>query len=229
MRPPILPVSAVLIGFIAVFQACSGDRNAAPSAATPVAMPTPGPTTPPPAPPAPTVTDGMIRGRVIDLLTQSPLPGATVELRTDSATPGVSTVTDGDGRYALPQPAGPGPSSGWYHLAANNGPGGSANASSPWFSGDLIADATGCVSRYGMVLDARTLQPLSGVTLSYGNSATTDVRGWYQLDWGCPASGSIRSSTAFLEASRLGYVTGQSMLGRGFSGVRRLDVLLQPE
>lgn len=172
----------------------------------------------------------MIRGRVIDLLTQSPLSGATVELRTDNARAGVSTVTDGDGRYALPQPNGPGPA-GWYILAANGGPGGRAHAYSPWFRGDLIVDATGCVSRYGMVLDARTLQPLSGVRLSLGGSmgATTGADGWYQLDWGCPASGTIGYGTVFLTASRPGYVPGQSILGRGISGVQRLDVLLQPE
>ena len=80
-------------------------------------------------------------------------------------------------------------------------------------------------------MDARTFAPISGVQItSLSNTvlATTDRDGWYQVDFGCPVSGTIGFNTTWLIAKHPRYSDKEHASGRGFSRVLREDVLLEP-
>jgi hypothetical protein len=58
----------------------------------------------------------------------------------------------------------------------------------PNYRGDYFIHLTDCVGRYGIILDSRTRQPVSGATLTFGSGsppyATTDQAGWFQQGMG---------------------------------------------
>jgi len=177
-------------------------------------------------PTAPTPSSPVVRGTVLDFQTQTPIAGAVVRLGTDPFAGGAETVTDATGRYALPQPAHTGI---FYYFAVNNSPAGRGYPAGATYRGDLLLETGTCVSRYGVVIDARTVRPIAGAAVGYpGNTlATTSSDGWYRIDWGCPSSGTIGFNTAFLYASHPSYTMQQQVLGRGIQHVQRLDFLLE--
>ena len=173
-----------------------------------------------PAAPSPSV----VRGTVLDFQTQTPITGAVVRIGADAFAGGTETVTDANGRYSVPQPAHTGM---FYYFSINNSPAGRGYPAGVSYRGDWLVDNGTCVSRYGVVLNARTLRPIAGA--SVGSSATTTASdGWYRTDWGCPSSGTIGFNTSILTASHPSYTSQQQVLGRGIQRVQRLDFLLEP-
>lgn len=173
-------------------------------------------------PTSPTPSSPVVRGTVLDFQTQTPISGAVVRVGRDPVAGGAETVTDANGRYSLPQP----PHTGmFYYFAINNSPAGRGHPAGANYRGDVLVDTGTCVSRYGVVTDARTLRPIAGA--SVGSLATTSSDGWYRIDWGCPPSGTIGFNTTFLSASHPSYISQQQVLGRGIQRVQRLDFLLE--
>jgi hypothetical protein len=174
-------------------------------------------------PTAPTPRSPVVRGTALDFQTQTPISGAVVRVGTDPFTGGAETVSDANGRYSLPQP----PHTGmFYYFTINNSYAGRGYPAGANYRGDLLIDTGTCVSRYGVVIDARTLRPIAGA--SVGSLATTSSDGWYRIDWGCPSSGTIGFNTTFLSANHSSYISQQQVLGRGIQRVERLDFLLEP-
>lgn len=193
-------------------QACDGDRvPAAPSPSVP--------TTP--------VTPRVVRGTVLDFQTQAPLANAVVRVGTQISG-GTEVVTDVTGRYSMPQPPHSGQS---YYFTVNDTLVGRGYPVGADYRGDLLVNPGTCVARYGVVIDARTLQPLAEVSLAiFTNTlATTGTDGWYRVDWGCPASGWVGFNTTFLRASHPNYFSRDELLGRGIGGAQRLDFILSPK
>jgi hypothetical protein len=183
-------------------------------------------------PTAPTPTSPVVRGTVLDFQTQAPIGGAAVRVGTDPFAGGMETVTDVNGNYSLPQPP---HTSMFYYFSINNSPAGRGYPAGANYRADLLVDAGTCVSRYGVVIDARTLRPITGASLGSAAAtrippnaiATTSGDGWYRIDWGCPSSGTIGFNTTFLSASHPNYASQQQVLGRGIQRVQRLDFLLE--
>jgi hypothetical protein len=100
---------------------------------------------------------------------------------------------------------------------------GSARVTGRSYRGELFVNGGSCVSRYGTIADARTLGPVAGAVVTVGGGrAVTDVGGWYRIDLGC--NGSFGFNTAFLTVDHDGYLQALRSVGRGISGVQRLDV-----
>jgi hypothetical protein len=201
---------------------CSPDQPTAPSATTPPVAATPtAPTTSIKPPLTP------IQGRVVDFQSIRPIAGATVSIG-DFGT----AVTDSDGRYSIPQPP--------LNYAPNspvsftvNGevvgrgyPRGENNR-----AGDVAVDRGNCVMRYGMVLDSTTMLPIVGANVATAGgtkSKPTDKDGWYELDFHGCGYGYTGFNTTWATASAPGYTSAIFDGGRGWSGVRRNDVMLTP-
>ena len=66
---------------------------------------------------------------------------------------------------------------------------GLASVNGSGFRGDIFMSTGTCRSRYGLVIDARTLLAVSGATvqLNNGRPTTTGADGWYRIDGDCPA------------------------------------------
>jgi hypothetical protein len=81
-----------------------------------------------------------------------------------------------------------------------------------------------------MITDAGTKKPVSEATvlIPLVNATTTSGSdGWYRIDLGCPEDGRRGFNTNDLRVEHPSYVSISSLLGRGVSGVERLDVELQ--
>lgn len=188
---------------------------------------TSGPTEPTPSAPVVPPSVPVVRGTVVDFQTQTPISGGIVRVSTGPlSTVAAEAVTDANGRYSFAQPQHTGMS---YSFSVNNSPAGRGYPAGPNYRGDLLVDAGTCISRYGVVLDARTLRPIAGASVGSAG-AVTSIDGWYRIDWGCPSSGSVGFNTTFLRATHPNYISPElgQILGRGIQKVQRLDFLLEP-
>lgn len=165
-----------------------------------------------------------MRGRVTDFRSGEPTPGARVRF-TSSDGASVDTLSDATGAYALD----------WTRTSTSVVPQfvvsldgtllGDAQAAGSWWRGDLLSHGEGCISRYGVVYDAEGGRPVASAVVTLGSgSATTDADGWYRIDLGCPADGPTSFSTSFVVVSHPRYALRQQVVGRGISGVLRLDL-----
>jgi hypothetical protein len=71
---------------------------------------------------------------------------------------------------------------------------------------------------------------ISGAAVSITLSTATAMSGpdgWYRIDLGCPANGQFGFNTTFLSIKHPGYADFSRIIGRGVSGVLRLDCELQ--
>jgi hypothetical protein len=184
------------------------------------------------SPVAPTASaEVRVNGRVLDYATGIPIPGATVTFDNYLSVPSeaqriVTAVADAMGGYEAFVPVGSyqtfvdGQWVGYLHLT-----------SSP-YRGDFLGRWGTCVARYGIITDAQTHRPVHGATVSIGGSvsgdALTGIDGWYRLEFGCPTAGYLGFNTTILSAMHPSYAPGTASVGRGISGVSRIDVELQP-
>jgi len=160
-----------------------------------------------------------LRGVVADYGTGAALPNKLVFV--SGAAGHGSATTDSAGAYAI-QLSGPGTISVTVDAVGAGTIYGSAYAT----RGDILVDAGGCAARYGVVVDASTSRPIVGAAV---NDRTTGADGWYRIDFGCSPSGVVGFNTTLLIVTKPGYSTVQQVLGRGVSGVGRLDVALSQQ
>lgn len=157
---------------------------------------------------------------MLTFTTAAALPNVAVSYAPDAGGPEVTTTADAAGAYSLTVPA-----AGSYVVRVAGALAGTAIAGARPFRGDLMVDQTNCRTRYGLVLDNRTLRPVSGATVSLPGAATaSDSDGWYRIDLGCAPPTSF--STTFLDVRHRSYQDLSQVVGRGVSAVLRLDVAL---
>ncbi|OLC42250.1 MAG: hypothetical protein AUH43_23075 [Acidobacteria bacterium 13_1_40CM_65_14] len=95
------------------------------------------------------------------------------------------------------------------------------------YRGDFLVRAGTCVSRYGTLVDARTLRPVAGATVSLtGSKTTSGADGWYRIDLGCPTSNPVGGTTE-MTVEHPSYVPRSVIVGRGVVGVTRRDLDLE--
>jgi len=172
--------------------------------------------------------DGQVRvaGAVRDFRTNAAIGGARVTIGDAAAT------TDRGGLYALSVPAGEHP------FSIDGEAFSPLTMRDPTYRGDFFVHVTGCVARYGTVVDTRSRRPVSGAALSLspvvGAPVTTDQTGWFQVTAGCdvqrlPDLGPcVGFNTTLLFVTHPNYVTRSFPVGRGFCGVDRVDYELDP-
>lgn len=169
----------------------------------------------------PSTTAVAINGRVIEFFSRQTVSGLSIEIRNIDGSTVTTTTTDGGGQYSATLPRG-----GEYLVYANGLPRGSIYTGGGGFRGDLLIDDGRCVARYGTVTDASG-RPVQNATVSLGAlSAVSAGDGWYSLEFGCPGGGIIGGNTILLNVSREGYISWGRVVGRGITGVQRLDVAL---
>ena len=179
----------------------------------------------PTGPTEPTTGPVSVRGRIVDFNSQTAVPGARVVFGNygQSGTIGeeASAISDSNGAYVARFAA-----RGGFLVLVDGSYAGSVRITGSSYHGELFVNGGRCVARYGTIADARTLRPVAGAAVVVGGgSAVTDVDGWYRIDLGC--SGSIGFNTAILTVAHTDYLTTARTVGRGISGVERLDVDLE--
>ena len=173
-----------------------------------------GPTGPSGGPP-------LIRGRVINFITQAPVTGATVQFTNESAAVDARATSTAGGTYELALPR-----TGYYTASVDGAIVGTVYGVGSAYRGDLFVAGASCVSRFGTVTDAETSRPVAGATVTVVNgTAVTGSDGWYRIDLGC--SGPIGSGTTFMHVTHPKYVPLEQVAGRGVNGVHRRDLLLE--
>lgn len=173
--------------------------------------------------------DVRVDGRVLDYANGSPIAGATVAFENRLSAPPaalriVTAVTDALGAYTAFVPTDR------YQTFVDGQFAGNLHITGSSYRGDLLARSGTCVGRYGIVTNAQTHRQISGATVSIGGSASgvvTGRDGWYRFDFGCPPNGRIGSNTTFIEVTHPSYAPGIASVGRGISGVSRVDIELQ--
>jgi hypothetical protein len=173
-----------------------------------------------PAGPSPPQGPFAVAGRVISFTSGAALSGATVSYEPEAGGAAMVGAADASGSYTLSIPT-----AGTYVVRVGGALAGTVIVGPTPFRGDLLIDQTTCRTRYGEVLDARTLRPVAGATVALpGATTTTDASGWYRLDLGCDPSPSF--STTFIDVRHPSYADFTQVVGRGVSAVLRLDVAL---
>lgn len=174
-----------------------------------------------PAGPSPAQGPFAVGGRVISFTSGAALSGATVSYEPEAGGAATVATADATGTYTLSMPT-----AGTFVVRVGGGLAGTVIVGPTPFRGDLLIDQTTCRTRYGEVVDARTLRPVTGATVTLpGATATTDASGWYRLDLGCDPSPSF--STTFIDVRHPSYQDFTQVVGRGVSSVLRLDVALR--
>ena len=165
-----------------------------------------------------------LQGRVTDFASDAPLAGVTVNFGADTTAMNLTTTTDGSGTFAIDVPAGP------IHAAID----GQILASmvvrigGPAYRGDLLGNGGMCMSRYGLITDATTFQPVAGATVRVGSrTMVTGPDGWYRIELGCVDNPSSNFNTTFMYVSHPAYQELSRIIGRGIHGVNRIDAELQ--
>jgi len=182
---------------------------------------------------APTSPSGPARvtGRVVDYLTGAGVPGASVTFGQAVFSDAIhftvsaphAAVADASGSYAVSLPA-----AARYDVVIDGGLIGSAEITAPSYRGDLFARTGTCVARYGTLADAETRRPIANAAVSVaGGSAITGADGWYRIDLGCPENGQLGFGTTLIYFTHPAYADASQVVGRGVSGVVRLDFTLK--
>ena len=165
------------------------------------------------------------RGHVFDFATSIAVPNAAIDMHDlNSGMPIIpSVITDANGLFATTSTR-----FGFFSIRVDGTPIGVASAHGIQNRGDFYITRRPCISRYGVVSDARTLRPVPGATVMLNTgSARTGPDGWYRIDFGC-SGGSIGFTTGHMRVTHPRYAQGQFPVGPGLRGVERFDVDLQP-
>lgn len=164
----------------------------------------------------------VVRGRVLDFRTQAGLSGVVVRFVGESVSVDARATTDASGSYAISVPI-IGPST----VSVDGVPVGTVRVTGRASRGDLLLDRGTCISRYGALTDARTMNPVAGATVSLGGrTAISGADGWYRIDFGCPEP-SLPGGTTFMYVTHANYAPREQVVGRGIQGVRRVDLDLE--
>lgn len=157
-----------------------------------------------------------VSGRVVDFGAGVGVSGITVAFGEATA------VTDAGGSYKVALPIG-----GLYEPFVDGVRAGTSRVTAS-YRGDFFVRAGTCISRYGTLADSRTLKPVFGATVSLGGQKVMNgPDGWYRVDLGCPSNGLLGFNTTFIYASHPDYLDQSQVVGRGVSGVSRVDLELQ--
>lgn len=165
-----------------------------------------------------------LQGRLIDFASEAPLAGVTVAFGADFAAPTTTATTDGAGNFAVDVRSGRIVALIDGQLVADL----AVRVGGPAYRGDILGNGGTCISRYGLVADAVTFQPLAGATVSLGGRAVvTGADGWYRIDLGCVDDPFNNFNTTFMSVSHPAYREFSRVLGRGIHRVNRIDAELQ--
>jgi len=175
-----------------------------------------------PTDPMPPTGPVAIRGSVRDFTTGTPLAMARLQFTADSGGAVTTAVANASGVYDITVPA-----VGAYTVLRDDVYAGTLQVTGPAYQGDLRIDTGTCVSRYGVLTDARTTRPVAGATVALPPQAVTSgVDGSYRIDLGCEPNFSF--STTFITVTHPAYQQRQQVVGRGIHNVVRLDLVLEP-
>ena len=165
-----------------------------------------------------------LQGRLTDFASETPLSGVTIGFGIDFDPVMVQTTTDAGGGFTADLPPG--------HVYAEIDGRRVADlvlrVGGPAYRGDLLGNGGTCISRYGLVTDASTYQPVAGATINIGagsREVVTGPDGWYRLDFGCVEY--IGGNTTFMYVTHPAYRAATRVVGRGVHRVNRIDVELQ--
>jgi len=154
----------------------------------------------------------LVSGRIIDFLTDASVPGARVTVG------GMTATTDASGFYSVTVPAGA------QSVSVDGDTIAIVPMTDPTYRGDFYVHGTGCIGRYGMVIDKLTRRPVSGATVS--GRTTTDGGGWFKLNFGCTPC--FPGGTTVFTVTHPKYVDATFVVGRGICGLNRVDYELEP-
>ena len=163
-----------------------------------------------------------VDGLVLDSATDLPVPGAQVAI-------GVTTATaNAAGSYAATVPLGEQP------VRIDGESVGTVRLRDRTYRGDFYVHNTGCVARYGTIVDQRTRRPVVGALVSFGApgvalTTATDYTGWFRLTLGCPGTPCVGFNTSFLSIRHPQYRSESFPVGRGICSVYREDYEITPE
>jgi hypothetical protein len=170
----------------------------------------------------PSSTSRSIQGRVIEFETQTPLAGAVVQFAADQQAGDSRATTDVSGAYAMTLQ-----DTGIFTVSVDGIVIGTARLTRPTYRGDLLVDRGNCISRYGTVVDSRTLRTVGGATVAIGTNTTiSGPDGWYRIDLGCP-SVPFFTNTVVITVTHPSFAEYQQIIGRGVQGVLRIDLPLE--
>ena len=167
--------------------------------------------------------DGRARvaGTVQDFPTSGAASAATVVFGTGGASDARAT-TDANGVYALTVLPG------MYHVTINGESIADVTLRDPTYRGDFFIRATNCIGRYGMILDSRTRQPVSGATVSLGQRPSPlrrrTQRDGININRRLDAVAYADSYYPLFLSYHPGYAQKFIDSGRGFCKVYRIDV-----
>jgi hypothetical protein len=164
--------------------------------------------------------DGQVRvaGSVLDFQTNGAVGGARVTIGNVTAT------TDSTGVYSLTVPAGE-----QQPVSIDGETLTRVTLKDHTYRGDFYVHVTGCIARYGTVVNKQTRKPVSGAIVSVvGTTVATDQTGWFRLTFGCPGVVCVGSNTTFLSITHPNYSNGSFVVGRGVCFVERVDYELEP-
>jgi hypothetical protein len=165
--------------------------------------------------------DGQVRvtGSIREFPTDGAVSGARVAVGTTTAT------ADANGAYSLMVAAGE------QHVSVDGESIADITMNDRTYRGDFYVHLTGCVARYGAVIDKQTRQAVSGANLFFAGSrvpVVTDQTGWFRFSLGCPGTLCVGFNTSFVTITHPDYRDGSGVLGRGVCRVERADYALDP-
>jgi hypothetical protein len=158
--------------------------------------------------------DGRVQvaGTIRDFQSNAALAGARVSIGSVTAT------TDSGGRYSLSVEAGA------QRVFVDDESVALITPADRIYRGDFFGRLTGCVARYGTIIDRQTRRPVSGAAVSAGGvTVATDQTGWFQMSLGCPGSPCVGMNTTFLTITHPNYTNASFPAGRGICLVSRVD------
>jgi hypothetical protein len=165
-----------------------------------------------------------LQGRLTDFTSDAPLAGVTVAFGADVNAVNLTTTTDGGGNYAIDVPTGSLYAAIDGQILASL----AVRLGGPAYRGDLLGNGGVCISRYGLITDATTFQPVAGASVRLGGrTMVTGPDGWYRIDLGCVDDPSGNFNTTFMYVSHPAYREFSRVLGRGIHRVNRIDAELQ--
>jgi hypothetical protein len=175
------------------------------------------------SPTSPSSGDLTIHGNATAYATGAPRVGSTVLFARESDAIEVTAITTDTGGFVMTLPK-----LGGYRVAVDGQTVGNALVTGPAYRAELLVGDAQCASRFGTLSDARTMKPVRGATITLGGHTVQSERdGWYRVDMGC--NGPMPGGTTMMTITHPDYEPLQQVVGRGISGVNRIDLALDPD